>query len=68
MLWAPMTFSSCWWIRSSITSNFARSVSIMRLTGMPGFDGSLSEDEMWQVSLLLLEADRLPPAVQQALK
>jgi mono/diheme cytochrome c family protein len=40
----------------------------IRLTGMPGFDGSLSPDEMWQVSLLLAKADQLPPAVQQALK
>jgi thiosulfate dehydrogenase len=40
----------------------------IRLTGMPGFDGSLSPDEMWQVSLLLSKADQLPPAVQQALK
>jgi mono/diheme cytochrome c family protein len=40
----------------------------IRLTGMPRFDGALSENEMWQVSLLLLKADELPPAVQQALK
>ncbi len=40
----------------------------IRLTGMPGFDGSLSEDELWQVSLFLAKADQLPPAVQQALK
>lgn len=40
----------------------------IRLTGMPRFDGALSETEMWQVSLLLLQADHLPPAVEQALK
>jgi len=39
----------------------------IRLTGMPGFKRSLSTDEMWQVSLLLANADKLPPAVQQAL-
>ncbi len=40
----------------------------IRLTGMPSFDGALSQDEIWQVSLLLSKADKLPPAVQEALK
>lgn len=39
----------------------------IRLTGMPGFKPSLSEAEMWQVSLLLANADKLPAPVQQAL-
>jgi hypothetical protein len=43
-------------------------VEVSRLTGMPRFDGALSEDEMWQVSLLLLKAEDLPQAVQRALK
>jgi mono/diheme cytochrome c family protein len=40
----------------------------IRLTGMPGFVGALSDTEMWQVSELLLHADQLPPAVTQALR
>jgi mono/diheme cytochrome c family protein len=40
----------------------------IRLTGMPGFDGALSEAEMWQVSLLLMKADQLPPSVKSALR
>ncbi len=40
----------------------------IRLTGMPGFEGTLSEDELWQVSLLLLKADQLPAPVKAALK
>ncbi len=39
----------------------------MRLTGMPGFDESLSETEIWQVSQFLLSADKLPPSAQQVL-
>jgi len=35
----------------------------MRLTGMPGFGDSLSETELWQVSLLLLHAHELPQSV-----
>ena len=39
----------------------------IRLSGMPSFMGSLSNEEIWQVSLFLANADRLPPAAQQAL-
>jgi thiosulfate dehydrogenase len=39
----------------------------IRLTGMPGFNTSLSTDQMWQVSLLLANADKLPPSVKNAL-
>ena len=40
----------------------------IRLTGMPGFNGSLSTDQMWQVSLLLANANKLPATVVSALK
>jgi mono/diheme cytochrome c family protein len=40
----------------------------IRLTGMPGFVGSLSDPELWQVSMLLAKADKLPASVQQALR
>ena len=40
----------------------------IRLTGMPGFTGSLSTDQMWQVSLLLAHADKLSPGVKSALQ
>lgn len=39
----------------------------IRLTGMPGFGKSLSTTQMWQVSLLLANADKLPADVQQTL-
>lgn len=32
----------------------------IRLTGMPGFIDNLSENEMWQVSEFLFNADKLP--------
>jgi hypothetical protein len=34
---------------------------------MPGFKKSLSETQMWQVSLLLANADKLPDSVKQSL-
>lgn len=40
----------------------------IRLSGMPGFDGALNEDQMWQVSQLLANADKLPASVQQELR
>jgi thiosulfate dehydrogenase len=39
----------------------------IRMTGMPGFEKTLSSTQMWQVSLLLANADKLPPAAQDAL-
>lgn len=39
----------------------------IRLTGMPGFGATLSETEMWQVSLLLLHAKQLPESVREFL-
>ena len=40
----------------------------IRLTGMPSFEGALTEQELWQVSLLLLKADQLPDSVKSALR
>jgi mono/diheme cytochrome c family protein len=40
----------------------------IRLTGMPGFTGSLSSEQMWQVSLLVANADKLPATVQSTLQ
>jgi mono/diheme cytochrome c family protein len=39
----------------------------IRLTGMPGFTGSLTTDQMWQVSLLLANADKVPADVNDEL-
>jgi len=38
----------------------------IRMTGMPGFGDHLSETQMWQVSLLLKNADKISPAVKAA--
>jgi thiosulfate dehydrogenase len=40
----------------------------IRLTGMPRYGESLSDEEMWQVSLMLLHADKLPASVQSVLR
>jgi thiosulfate dehydrogenase len=39
----------------------------IRLTGMPGFKGSLSDTQLWQVSLMLANADKVPAAVKSLL-
>lgn len=38
-----------------------------RLTGMPGFSKSLNETQMWQMALLVANADKLPPSAKAAL-
>ena len=40
----------------------------IRLTGMPGFEGALTEEELWQVSLLCLKADQLPDTAKALLR
>jgi hypothetical protein len=39
----------------------------IRLTGMPSFNDSLSPTQMWQISLLLANADKLPGSVTAVL-
>jgi mono/diheme cytochrome c family protein len=39
----------------------------IRLTGMPAFNQSLSQDQIWQVSLLLANANKLPDSVKALL-
>jgi thiosulfate dehydrogenase len=39
----------------------------IRLTGMPGFQKALTDQQMWQVSALMASADKLPPDVLRSL-
>jgi thiosulfate dehydrogenase len=39
----------------------------IRMTGMPGFEKTLSSTQMWQVSLLLANSDKLPKTVMDSL-
>lgn len=39
----------------------------IRMTGMPGFGKTLSSTQMWQVSLLVANADKLPQSVKDSL-
>lgn len=39
----------------------------IRLTGMPGFNKSLSETQMWQIALLVANADKLPSSAKAVL-
>jgi mono/diheme cytochrome c family protein len=40
----------------------------IRLTGMPAFEGALTDIELWQVSLLLSKANQLPDAVAEKIR
>jgi thiosulfate dehydrogenase len=39
----------------------------IRMTGMPGFKGRLTDKQLWQVSQLLANADKISPGVKAAL-
>lgn len=38
----------------------------IRLTGMPGYKGLLNDTQLWQVSLMLANADKLPASAKAA--
>ncbi len=40
----------------------------IRLSGMPAYTGSLTTQQMWQVSLMLAGADKLPPEARNELQ
>jgi mono/diheme cytochrome c family protein len=40
----------------------------IRLTGMPAYSKSLSEKQMWEISFLMADADKLPPSVMEILQ
>ena len=40
----------------------------VRFSGMPSFERKLTDEEIWKVSLFLLNADKLPSSVQEALR
>ena len=48
----------------TVGETYWRTANGIRLTGMPGFRGAISEAELWQVSLVLVNAGKLPPAVK----
>src|SRR6202795_3963821 len=39
----------------------------IRMTGMPGFKDKLTENQIWQVTVLVKNADKISPAVKAAL-
>jgi thiosulfate dehydrogenase len=39
----------------------------IRMTGMPGFKGSLSDTQIWQVAVLVKNADKITPAARAEL-
>src|SRR5271167_1018994 len=39
----------------------------IRLTGMPGFKGRLTETQIWEVSVLLANSDKIPASIKAAL-
>lgn len=39
----------------------------IRMTGMPGFKGNLTETQIWQVTVLLKNADKISPTVKTEL-
>jgi thiosulfate dehydrogenase len=52
----------------SVGETYWKVANGIRLTGMPAYTNALSETEMWQVCLLLANADKLPLRVHTLLE
>jgi thiosulfate dehydrogenase len=50
-----------------VSETFWKAENGIRLTGMPGFKGRLTDKQLWQVSQLLANADKIPASVKAAL-
>ena len=46
---------------------FWKAANGIRLSGMPSFRGALTDEQLWQVSQLLANADKLPQSVKDLL-
>ncbi|MEI8064200.1 MAG: cytochrome c [Verrucomicrobiota bacterium] len=64
---APHLFKGKGVTDDELGETYWKAANGIRLTGMPGFRGILTDDQLWQVSLLLAKANELPPVVQRAL-
>lgn len=47
-----------------VGETFWKAANGIRLTGMPAYRGSLTDEQLWQVSQLLANADKLPASVK----
>ncbi len=47
-----------------VGDTFWKASNGIRLTGMPAFRGTLTDDQLWQVSQLVANGNKLPAAVQ----
>jgi thiosulfate dehydrogenase len=47
--------------------NYWKAANGIRMTGMPSFKGALMDTQLWQVALLVTNADKLPDSVKKEL-
>jgi thiosulfate dehydrogenase len=50
-----------------VGETFWKASNGIRLTGMPAYHGSLSDEQLWQVSQLLANSDKLPQSVKDVM-
>jgi thiosulfate dehydrogenase len=63
----PQLFRGVGVTDDEVWETYTKVANGIRMTGMPGFKDSLGETKMWQVSVLLRNADKLPASVKTEL-
>jgi thiosulfate dehydrogenase len=64
---APMLFTKHGVTDDPVGETYWKVVNGIRLTGMPGFKSTLTDTQLWQVTVLLAHADQLPDSAKQVL-
>jgi thiosulfate dehydrogenase len=64
---APLLFKGKGVTDDPPQESYWKVVNGIRLTGMPSFKGVLNDTQMWQVALLVANADKLPDSVKRIL-
>jgi cytochrome c5 len=64
---SPLLFEGKGVIDDELGESYWKIFNGIRLSGMPGFSKSLSETQMWQLALLVANADKLPTSAKAVL-
>jgi thiosulfate dehydrogenase len=64
---APLLFKGKGVTDDPPQESYWKAANGIRLTGMPSFKDSLKDTQLWQVALLVADADKIPDSVKKAL-
>lgn len=64
---APLLFKGKGVTDDPATESYWKAANGIRLSGMPAFKGALTDTQLWQVALLVANADKIPDSAKKSL-